>query len=896
MSESRHAILIASSQFEDRNLKALRCPDNDVDGLFDVLNRKGGFEKRNILKLKNEPSYKVLAHANKIFKSSSKDDLIILYYSGHGKLNSVGKLHLTTVNTDLSILEATSIPGEVLKTYADISLSRKVVFILDCCYSGAIGEAFSSKGSADDQLHLLSKGRGIYIISSSTGIQVSQENRSDTYSVFTKHLIEGVLDGSADLNGDGSVSIDELYSYIQDQIKKEGSQEPMKWNIDVRGNPLVIATTGEIPRQKRKVKIRTLLLGLQEKDILPDPLVSIAIDVISSPSSELSDTHKLYDDLLSKWMEKGIGTADLIHEWYTIGMYKNEITSDSQKQSINRDLATEENKRFNNDSDSQVPEDQQEFNPESQRFVEDFLSTNESKNSQRENETIKKDSGDECSEAEHETDTSGKSKIPTQKILILAVSPRSLNRLRLDQEVREICDVLRKSRAFHFIVEVRWAVQVSDLQDIMLQFDPQIVHFCGHGGAEGIVLEDKNGKIRQVEPYALASLFKLFSGQIDCVIFNACYSESAARAIIPSVNYVIGMELAISDQMAVVFAREFYRALSYGRTVDKAYGFGCSAMRLNGSQGDEPTFKRADTLQDIQPFKRQEVLDQWLRIRKNAKRILVLAVNPMNTTPLRLGEEVRAIYESLDSSISSGEIAIEQCWGVRFGDLQEVLTRFKPHVVHFTGHSEGEEGLVFEDEVGMAALVKAQPLSKLFDLCAGQVECLILNTSYSAGSARELTKHIDYVVGQETVTSDTGALAYATGFYRAFSLNASIHEAHTSGCLELERQGLTVHEKPILFSKDSQDNLVEQSVASDAYLEHELAIYQSQVEQLLNQTNNQAYNLAVDLLVKVKSLMHQLDRKSEFEDLLIKLQKRYKRKRNFIKLMIERGLLVDRQD
>jgi hypothetical protein len=426
----------------------------------------------------------------------------------------------------------------------------------------------------------------------------------------------------------------------------------------------------------------------------------------------------------------------------------------------------------------------------------------------------------------------------------------------------------------------------------MLEFEPQIVHFCGHGGSQGIILEDENGNVKEVSPEALASLFKLFSDQIDGVIFNACYSDLSANAIISYTNYVIGMESAIEDKAAITFSREFYRALAYGRTFEAAYEFGWSAVQLSGlTSSQKPIFRKADEIHDAHQSVRQEVLTQWLETRENAKRILVLAVNPIDSSQLKLGEEVRIIYDSLKGAIARGKFALEQCWGVRFGDLQEALSNFKPHIVHFAGHGAGKEGIVFEDETGKATLVKAESLIKLFKLCASHVECFILNAPSSEVQAKELSRHIAYVVGmkEDELLADSEALAYTTGFYRALGLNSSIQESHISGCLELERKGLSNSSIPIIFSKDSKENLDFLPNLSGEHSEHPLEVYQQQIELLINQSN---YSQAVNLLLEVRNLMVQINQKLEFDIFLSKLSATYKRKRNFIKLLKQKCIIA----
>ena len=73
-------------------------------------------------------------------------------------------------------------------------------------------------------------------------------------------------------------------------------------------------------------------------------------------------------------------------------------------------------------------------------------------------------------------------------------------------------------------------------------------------------------------------------------------------------------------------------------------------------------------------------------------KILVLATNPQETDPLRLDEEVRGIDEALQQSRFRDKFELEQQWAVRVSDLQRFLLRYKPDIVHFSGHgSESSE-------------------------------------------------------------------------------------------------------------------------------------------------------------------------------------------------------------
>jgi len=171
-----------------------------------------------------------------------------------------------------------------------------------------------------------------------------------------------------------------------------------------------------------------------------------------------------------------------------------------------------------------------------------------------------------------------------RKILILAANPKKTSPLRLDQEMREIDESLRRSRnREQFSLEKRLAVRTEDLRRSLLDEEPHFVHFCGHGtGDNGLVVENVVGEPQLIKAEALASLFKLFSSQIDCVILNACYSEVQAQAISQHIKYVVGMKQAIGDRAAIQFATGFYDAIGAGRGIEDAFEFGKNAIELQG--------------------------------------------------------------------------------------------------------------------------------------------------------------------------------------------------------------------------------------------------------------------------------------------------------------------------
>ena len=177
------------------------------------------------------------------------------------------------------------------------------------------------------------------------------------------------------------------------------------------------------------------------------------------------------------------------------------------------------------------------------------------------------------------------------KILFLSVNPEDTERLRLDKEIRQIKQALLQTEfRDKFDLEQESAVRASDLQAHLLRHKPDIVHFSGHGSeASEIVLEDDDGKSREVPAQALSKLFEIFKNDIHCIVLNACYSKKQAQAIAQHIDCVVGMSQDIGDEAAISFAVAFYQALGYGKDVKAAFDLGCNQINLqNLDEQDTP--------------------------------------------------------------------------------------------------------------------------------------------------------------------------------------------------------------------------------------------------------------------------------------------------------------------
>lgn len=168
----------------------------------------------------------------------------------------------------------------------------------------------------------------------------------------------------------------------------------------------------------------------------------------------------------------------------------------------------------------------------------------------------------------------------TKRVLLLEVNPWQAQNLY--QQIRDLKGEIERAHDLQtFSVETGVITQIGDLQKLLLRHRPQILHLCGHGsGAGGFVLQDAAQQPQPVSKAELANLFLLYDAELDAVVLQACYSEQQLEVIVEHVGYAIGMQPTIRDEAAHHFSQGFYRALGQGKSVELAYGWGCSAIPL----------------------------------------------------------------------------------------------------------------------------------------------------------------------------------------------------------------------------------------------------------------------------------------------------------------------------
>ena len=270
---ARRALVIANLAYEDSALRGLRAPADDARALQRVLGdpRIGGFDVEMCV---DATDAVLRRRISDFFGESSPDDLLLVHYSGHGMKDGRGRLYLAASDTEVRRLAATGVPASFLNDQMSDSPSRRIVLVLDCCYSGAFTRG--SNVRADRSVHVAEEfggeGRVVLTASSATEYAFEGDAVSESHgqpSVFTSALVRGLETGEADIDGDGDISIDELYDFVyREVVRTQPGQVPHKWSFGVEGS-LVIA------RSVRPVRLPDAIL-----DDLASDRVSLRLDAV----------------------------------------------------------------------------------------------------------------------------------------------------------------------------------------------------------------------------------------------------------------------------------------------------------------------------------------------------------------------------------------------------------------------------------------------------------------------------------------------------------------------------------------------------------------------------------------------------------------------------------------
>lgn len=234
------ALIIGNTDYLDPGLARLSAPGKDTEDFARVLKDPEFCAFDDVKVLLNEPEPVVREAIDDFFHERKLDDLLVLYFSGHGVRDEMGALYLAVKNTNRFRLRSTAIKSDFVREAMDQSRSRRQVLILDCCNSGAFSQGTkAATGVSIGTATAFEAGSGRIILTASDATQYAWEGEQvigeTQNSLFTHFLVQG-LEGEADLDGDGNIAVDELYDFAYEKVKMATPQQtPSKFSSKQQG-------------------------------------------------------------------------------------------------------------------------------------------------------------------------------------------------------------------------------------------------------------------------------------------------------------------------------------------------------------------------------------------------------------------------------------------------------------------------------------------------------------------------------------------------------------------------------------------------------------------------------------------------------------------------------------
>jgi hypothetical protein len=257
----RYALIIGNSRYRDERLSELNSSIVDAERFAEVLADPNVGAFTHVETLINK-THNMIAYAiEKFFSNKLREDLLLLYFSGHGIKSQNGQLFLAAEDTSNEALRSTGVSANFIKENMSESGSQRQILLLDCCYGGAIVEGAKSENvvgqSVNSLLSFQPSGFGRIIITASEAMQYAFDGKrvegQTQNSAFTKYLIEGLRTGKADSDSDGLIDINELYQFAYKHVTPRQtpniSSTSQEGRIFIGLNPNPVIRSAQLPEQ-----------------------------------------------------------------------------------------------------------------------------------------------------------------------------------------------------------------------------------------------------------------------------------------------------------------------------------------------------------------------------------------------------------------------------------------------------------------------------------------------------------------------------------------------------------------------------------------------------------------------------------------------------------------------
>ncbi|AYE95822.1 hypothetical protein C0J29_14420 [Mycobacterium paragordonae] len=190
------------------------------------------------------------------------------------------------------------------------------------------------------------------------------------------------------------------------------------------------------------------------------------------------------------------------------------------------------------------------------------------------------------------------------------------------------------------------------------------------------------------------------------------------------------------------------------------------------------------------------------------EKLRVLILGASSEGDLRVGREQKRIRAAVQSALHRDLIEIDARPAATANDLLDGLSGFRPHVLHFSGHSN-QSLIVFEDERDEpheGVIVTARAFMRAMRATDGPPVLVVLNACNSAAQIDELVAQVvPFAIGMADSIDDSDAINYAAHLYASIADGQSIRSSHLRAQSALELAGLEGADLPMLACSEQAD-------------------------------------------------------------------------------------------
>jgi len=226
-----YALVIGVAQYPKlpANLQ-LKFAERDAEAIYSILisPEGGNFRAENVHKLVGARA--TLANVRRELEQwlpsvAKEPDRVLIYFAGHGFVYQ-GRAYMALHDFDSANVAGSGYPMDTLGAVIGGKISaRYKILLTDSCHSGAI----TPEDTQQINRRLADLNKSLFSLTASRDRERSFESADwgGGHGIFTYYVVKG-MEGSADENGDGIVTADELAEYVHTNVRQatNGQQNP----------------------------------------------------------------------------------------------------------------------------------------------------------------------------------------------------------------------------------------------------------------------------------------------------------------------------------------------------------------------------------------------------------------------------------------------------------------------------------------------------------------------------------------------------------------------------------------------------------------------------------------------------------------------------------------------